>query len=309
MIKLHYQSKSKGTSVMRAKRFLLAFCVLLCVVAGGAFGETDGAFGPDLTGTGALRLGTRYKSVEDIFKDIESLSALRFVGTRIYVKEFTTGFSLFNCYGYGGKSQKFELFEESLKPTSLKGSLSAKNNTFQDYIDECVPYAPLFVRITSVEDKRELKLLYYDGYYRLVGSCLTRRCFGFDAGGTRELALFVFDKFGEQNGIDDMYVCNDDKTFYWKDVEKKFVLYVDWVPTEGPCVLVYPIVSETLLYPLGDNGLITETGLRKKFEEEQELGRQLFKNYRGYPSFDDFFREKVGWKMGFRGFGDSWELD
>ena len=293
-------------------------------------GEQDGAFGPDLTGAGWLRIGTRCKNFAEIREMVDVLNNFQqhsnswSLSVHPVIDAAENSFPPLVELKYDGGNLSGVSYSFPQKgPTSLKEGIQAeeqaKNMSEEDWLKKCEPYAPFVICVrTNVYGNRS-SLFFLRGVkdksYRLM-ECELGRDFwqGFwkmdasQCGDSRTLATTLLKKFGEENGIDDMYVTNNGWIYFWKDPSKGYALCI----SGGRCC-IFPIVDEHTLYPLkyfngnwrrGEYLFVSKTKLRKAWGTEV--------TYFGFSDFEPFFKHQVlsyAADMGFTGFGDSLELD
>ena len=304
-------------------------------------GEQDGAFGPDLTGAGWLRIGTRCKNFAEIREMVDVLNNFQqhsnswSLSVHPVIDAAENSFPPLVELKYDGGNLSGVSYSFPQKgPTSLKEGIQAeeqaKNMSEEDWLKKCEPYAPFVICVrTNVYGNRS-SLFFLRGVkdksYRLM-ECELGRGFwqGFwkmdasQCGDSRTLATTLLKKFGEENGIDDIYVTKSvyiaaggsirhESIYFWKDPSKGYTLCI----SDGDC-RVFPIVDEHTLYPLkyfngnwrrGEYLFVSKTKLRKAWGTEVTCF--------GFSDFEPFFKHQVlsyAADMGFTGFGDSLELD
>lgn len=294
--------------------------------------KLDGAFGPDLTGMGWLRIGTRCRNFSEIYDMGNMLSNFSFQSDNyIYISVYALNTStplVRMRYDENGSVRELRYsFPRKQGPASLKEEIQdeeqAKNMTGEDWLKRCEPYAPFVVQVEIEMEGGRNSLSFLRGVkdksYRLIECEL---CEGFwrdfwnmdetQYKESRALAATILEKFGQENGIDDMYVTNNGWIYFWKDPSKGYALCI----SGGRCC-IFPIVDEHTLYPLkyfsgrwgGRYLFVSKTELRKAWGTDTEIPRFGYSD----ADFDLFLeREVLGIKnasMGFTGFGDSLELD
>lgn len=217
--------------------------------------------------------------------------------------------------GYPPVSVEYHELEHKVS-TSIRAQQKEKEEamkkTAYDYINMCLPYAPLLITVKT--DAGALSFLYEKekGYRLCELTENLRYVWRLNLYG-RELALWLLDNYEES--IKDMEEIGN--WFYWKDINRNFVLAVS-----GTKVWMFPFVNENMLYPLHEGKIRTNAIFRKKFEETHPTttDSQLVKVpgvgfeqqiFTRYLTFDEFLRDQIDsleWKMGFRGYGDSLEF-
>ena len=304
-------------------------------------GEQDGAFGPDLTGAGWLRIGTRCKNFAEIREMVDVLNNFQqhsnswSLSVHPVIDAAENSFPPLVELKYDGGNLSGVSYSFPQKgPTSLKEGIQAeeqaKNMSEEDWLKKCEPYAPFVICVRTNVYGNGSSLFFLRGVkdksYRLM-ECELGRGFwqGFwkmdasQCGDSRTLATTLLKKFGEENGIDDIYVTKSvyiaaggsirhESIYFWKDPSKGYTLCI----SDGDC-RVFPIVDEHTLYPLkyfngnwrrGEYLFVSKTKLRKAWGTEVTCF--------GFSDFEPFFKHQVlsyAADMGFTGFGDSLELD
>jgi hypothetical protein len=216
-------------------------------------------------------------------------------------------------------------------PASLLRDQAQRKLDVEDYVKMCEPYLPLAisVKIGGGSGLLFLRESRRSGY-RLIACGLSPNFWPeikFNRS-AKEIAAFVLDNYGEENGIDDFYKVGD--AYFWKDPFGGYAVYV--CEAGDYSVIVFPILDDRTIYPLQIH--ISDLYSPPKFFSNAEFRpeyEQLVKAFeRGkrngnaqratFMPFEEYVAEVSEralrgsdkainyWAMGFTRFGDSLDL-
>lgn len=303
-----------------AKRFLLAFCVVLCVAtaawcAGSGPVILQRGSGPNLFNNDALRIGTVFKNFSDIFRivylgnnkdkgivEFYTFSDMSVKGAWTNAN-LLVSYELYSIYGgnnnQGGIRVKWgEFLQEKLFGTSLKSRKEWENKklSLDDCLKLCEPYAPLIICFSTKESFTDdnMNLPRY-----LSESKFTEPVFYFlytgKEGGFRLLqyefgiypgwnaASIILENIGEREGIKDLY-----EVFHDSYGNNSCYYWIDTnrkyaIVINNDFLDVFTVVDEKTILPLFKTSYFSYDGAREEYK--RELARTG-----GRYSEDDFER-------------------